>query len=154
MARVHILAMRYLCPIAINNIAMFFLDGQLDKLMVSLAASWQYPNSSYSYDILFCLNGCCWKIKVSTTVLLLFWCLTLPYLFCSARASYGPNKTLIVKVARNRLWSFGLIPNISTIYSKPGYPRHMPDTVKPEYSAVMHAKYEVTPANSFGTAFL
>ena len=46
------------------------LGGQLAKLMVSLTASWQYPNSNYSFDVLFCLNvGCCWKIKVTATAI-------------------------------------------------------------------------------------
>jgi len=42
-----------------------------------------------------------------------------------------------------QMWSFGLLPNITRIFAKPGYPKHYPNTVVPAYSAAMHAKYEV-----------
>jgi hypothetical protein len=41
------------------------------------------------------------------------------------------------------MWSFALVPEISRIFAKPGYPQHLPNTVVPTYSAAMHAKYEV-----------
>ena len=41
------------------------------------------------------------------------------------------------------MWSFGLVPEITRIFEKPGYPKHLPNTVVPTYSAAMHAKYEV-----------
>ena len=41
------------------------------------------------------------------------------------------------------MWSFGLVPEIARIFRKPGYPKHRPNTVVPNYSAAMHAKYEV-----------
>ena len=41
------------------------------------------------------------------------------------------------------MWSFGLVPKINQIFAKPGYPKHHPNTVVANYSAAMHAKYEV-----------
>ena len=63
-----LLLLKSLFSLFVNN-----KDKQLDKLMVSLAASWQYPNSNYSYEVLglFCYNvGCCWKIKLLLPLLL------------------------------------------------------------------------------------
>jgi hypothetical protein len=55
------------------------------------------------------------------------------------------------------MWSFGLVPEIARIYAKPKYPRHHPNTVIPNYSAAMHAKYEVLRAaieeNPFRTRY-
>ena len=36
-----------------------------------------------------------------------------------------------------------MVPEIARIYAKPGYPKHHPNTVVPEYPAAMHAKYEL-----------
>jgi len=52
-------------------------------------------------------------------------------------------RTKLVKVLRSELWAFSLQPNISRIFKQANYPQHTPNTVVPEYSAAMHAKYEV-----------
>ena len=41
------------------------------------------------------------------------------------------------------MWAFMLRDRIAAIYSQPGYPKFYPSTVIPEYSCVMHAKYEL-----------
>ncbi|KXJ25054.1 hypothetical protein AC249_AIPGENE29247 [Exaiptasia diaphana] len=51
--------------------------------------------------------------------------------------------TQFVEVNRGDLWAFGLQENISKIYANPNYPKHHPNTVLPEYSCAMHAKFEV-----------
>jgi len=53
-------------------------------------------------------------------------------------------KTRIVVVDRKTLWSFREIePCIAEIFSQKNYPQHPPNTVVSEYSASMHAKYEL-----------
>jgi hypothetical protein len=42
-----------------------------------------------------------------------------------------------------QMWSFGLVPEIARIFKQSDYPKHLPNTVVPTYSAAMHAKYEV-----------
>ena len=50
-----------------------------------------------------------------------------------------------------------MVPEIARIYAKPGYPKHHPNTVVPEYPAAMHAKYELMQLtirdNPFRTQF-
>lgn len=41
------------------------------------------------------------------------------------------------------MWSFGLRDAIQQIYSRSGYPKYTPNTVLPEYSCAMHAKYDI-----------
>ena len=53
------------------------------------------------------------------------------------------NKTKIVKVDRKDLWAFKLMPKVTRIFSDPMYPKFQPNTVVPEYSCSMHAKYEL-----------
>ena len=50
------------------------------------------------------------------------------------------------------MWSFQLVPSIAKIFSRPGYPFHTPNTVVPNYSAAMHAKYEVPASTSSSLA--
>lgn len=60
-------------------------------------------------------------------------------------------------VCNSQMWSFGLVPAISRIFANPSYPKHHPNTVVPNYSAAMHAKYEVMEAavkeNPFNTRY-
>lgn len=59
------------------------------------------------------------------------------------RSKFPERITTIYEVERAELWSFKLLPRIAKIYSRAGYPKHLPNTVLPEYSAAMHAKYEL-----------
>lgn len=67
------------------------------------------------------------------------------------------NLTRIVKVSRDELWSFRIRFRVAAIFAQPGYPKHHPNTVYPEYSCVMHAKYELmglaVHANTFRTKY-
>ena len=67
------------------------------------------------------------------------------------------NRTRIVKVSQSEMWSFRLVPRIAAIFTQRGYPKHLPNTVEPRYSAAMHAKYEVmhqaTTENPFRTRY-
>ena len=59
------------------------------------------------------------------------------------RSNFPPEKTQVHVISRREIWAFNnLYPKIKDIYSKPDYPKHPPNTVLPEYSCVMHAKYE------------
>ncbi|GAB1604994.1 uncharacterized protein LOC106879582, partial [Argonauta hians] len=53
------------------------------------------------------------------------------------------NLTKLVLVNRTDLWAFGLKPEIARIFSQNDYPKFYPNTVMPDYSCVMHAKYEL-----------
>ena len=68
------------------------------------------------------------------------------------------SKTKIFKLERDDIWAFSLLPKIEKIFSNPKYPKFLPNTVVPEYSCVMHAKYELmlktVQANSFGTNYI
>ena len=67
------------------------------------------------------------------------------------------NKTKIFKLERGDMWAFSLLPKIKKIFSNPKYPKFPPNTVVPEYSCAMHAKYELmlktVQANSFRTNY-
>jgi len=53
-------------------------------------------------------------------------------------------KTRIITVDRRTLWSFReMQPRIAEIFSRRGYPWNPPNTVVSNYSAAMHAKYEL-----------
>ena len=77
--------------------------------------------------------------------------------FHKLRENIPKNLTMTVKVTRNRLWSFGLRKRIAAIYAQPNYPKFHPNTVIPDYSCVMHAKYEfvqnATKSNPFRTRY-
>lgn len=64
-------------------------------------------------------------------------------LFSIIRSHQPKNRTRIVRVDRKDLWSFSLVPYIEEIYNQPYFPKHHPNTVRPDYSAAMHAKYEL-----------
>jgi hypothetical protein len=51
------------------------------------------------------------------------------------------KKTKIFKIERQSLWAFQLIDQIKAVFSQPGYPKHIPNTIMPAYSATQHAKY-------------
>ncbi|XP_025087813.1 uncharacterized protein LOC112560272 isoform X3 [Pomacea canaliculata] len=51
--------------------------------------------------------------------------------------------TRVIKVSRDQLWSFQLREKVARIYAQSSYPKHLPNTVIPEYSCAMHAKFEV-----------
>jgi hypothetical protein len=54
------------------------------------------------------------------------------------------NKTIIIKVDRQKLWAFSALRRrIAHIYANISYPKYYPNTVVADYSCAMHAKYEV-----------
>ena len=56
------------------------------------------------------------------------------------------NLTTITKIfliERNSSWAFRRKEKIKSIFAIKGYPKHYPNTVVPEYSCAMHAKYDV-----------
>lgn len=68
------------------------------------------------------------------------------------------NRTHAVVIERSQLWTFNwILPRIAQIFKSRGYPRHYPNTVYPEYSCAMHAKYELmlwsTEKNPFLTKY-
>ena len=77
--------------------------------------------------------------------------------FHKLREDLPKNLTMTVKVSRDHLWAFGLRKRIAAIYSQPNYPKFHPNTVIPDYSCVMHAKYEfmqnATKSNPFRTRY-
>ncbi|XP_064639394.1 uncharacterized protein LOC135494952 [Lineus longissimus] len=63
--------------------------------------------------------------------------------FKKLRAHLPANHTRLFLVERSQLWSFSLRDQINEIFKNPSYPKFSPNTVLPEYSCAMHAKYEV-----------
>ena len=53
------------------------------------------------------------------------------------------NVTKIFLIDRNSSWAFRRKDVIKDIFAIKGYPKHHPNTVVPEYSCSMHAKYDV-----------
>lgn len=51
--------------------------------------------------------------------------------------------TKLILISRDDLWTFTLRNKTRDILQQSGYPIHHPNTVIPEYSCAMHAKYEV-----------
>ena len=78
-------------------------------------------------------------------------------MFQVLRNALPGNRTQVVKISRVSMWAFSLRSNIADIFSRPFYPKHHPNTVLPEYSCTMHAKYElmarVVNENPFNTRF-
>ena len=64
-------------------------------------------------------------------------------IFKANRHRFPVNRTKIVKISLNKTWAFSLLPTIKKIFSNPTYPNISPDTYVPEYSCVMHLKYEI-----------
>ena len=59
------------------------------------------------------------------------------------RSCLPDSHTKIIKINRDQLPAFRHLETIRKIYNKPSYPKVYPDTVYPEYSCTMHAKYDV-----------
>ena len=74
-------------------------------------------------------------------------------IFQLARQKYFPNRTKIIILDREDIWSFNLRRNISYIFSNPGYPKFYPNTINPNYSCAMHSKYEVLQKSIRDNAF-
>lgn len=74
------------------------------------------------------------------------------------RSKLPAHLTKIVKVSRGELWSFHLVPYINELYRQSWYPKHSPNTINADYSAAMHAKYELIRRmiieNEFRTQFV
>lgn len=64
-------------------------------------------------------------------------------LFVSLREKFPEKHTKLFLINRTDLWSFQIRDKISNIYNQPGYPKHYPNTVLPDYSCAMHAKFEL-----------
>jgi len=74
------------------------------------------------------------------------------------RQRHPVNRTRIVLVDRQKTVSFGRYqPRIDAVFQQPGYPRRQPNTANADYSAAMHAKYELMGRtitdNPFATRF-
>ncbi|KAK7004619.1 hypothetical protein BgiMline_006151 [Biomphalaria glabrata] len=63
--------------------------------------------------------------------------------FRKIRSCLPESHTKIIKIHRQELPSFNHLAQIQHIYSQPSYPKHYPNTIYPEYSCAMHAKYDV-----------
>ncbi|XP_025084008.1 LOW QUALITY PROTEIN: uncharacterized protein LOC112558035 [Pomacea canaliculata] len=57
------------------------------------------------------------------------------------RAHMDPRLTHVISVNRSTLWPFEYKDVIARLYARKDYPKHAPNTVVPEYSCSMHAKY-------------
>ncbi|RUS89711.1 hypothetical protein EGW08_002529 [Elysia chlorotica] len=74
-------------------------------------------------------------------------------LFKEIRSCLPPMLTKIVKIDRKSLPSFKHLPAIRKLYSRPSYPKYYPNTVYPEYSCAMHAKYDVLEQSAIEDPF-
>ena len=63
------------------------------------------------------------------------------------------HKTKIILVEKKDVWGFNLKNNISQIFASPFYPKHHPNTINPQYSSAMHAKYGVMKKSIADNAF-
>lgn len=64
-------------------------------------------------------------------------------MFKVLRSSFPSNMTKIIMAEREKTWAFSLRPQIDKIFRQTFYPKHHPNTVNPDYSCAMHAKYEL-----------
>lgn len=53
------------------------------------------------------------------------------------------NNTMIYLLNRTELWPFQLVTQMKSVLDQPGYPKHYPNTLIPEYPAAQHSKYAV-----------
>ena len=72
--------------------------------------------------------------------------------FKKIRMQYN-DKTKIILIEKNKLWGFNLKDNISQIFSSPFYPKFHPNTINPDYSCAMHAKYGAMNQSLYDNAF-
>ncbi|XP_029635373.1 uncharacterized protein LOC115210785 isoform X2 [Octopus sinensis] len=63
--------------------------------------------------------------------------------FQKLRGNVFKEQTKLFFINKTELLSFRIEKNISDIFKQQGYPKHLPNTVIPEYSCAMHAKYEL-----------
>ena len=57
--------------------------------------------------------------------------------------SNSSSITKVVTIERESLWSFQIKTKIAKLYTKPGYPKHYPNTYIPEYTSMTHSKLSV-----------
>ena len=69
------------------------------------------------------------------------------------RQHLPPNITQVIYIDRKDLWAFQIQNKIEEIFKQPGYPEHSPNTIKPEYSCAMHAKYELMKRSTIENLF-
>ena len=78
--------------------------------------------------------------------------------FEGVRKTVPKHRTRIVKIHRKSLWAFKIEPQIRAVFSQSSYPKYLPNTVVSEYSAAMHAKYELVQRtiqeNPFKTKYI
>ncbi|ESO92613.1 hypothetical protein LOTGIDRAFT_162529 [Lottia gigantea] len=60
----------------------------------------------------------------------------------SVRHCLPKSHTRIIKVSREELWAFSLLEKTRKIFEESTYPKHYPYTTNPEFSCLIHAKYE------------
>ncbi|KAK3094718.1 hypothetical protein FSP39_005402 [Pinctada imbricata] len=53
------------------------------------------------------------------------------------------ESTRIIRISRNDLWPFQIVPRIKKLYLTPGYPKHYPNTYIPEYTSLTHSKQPI-----------
>ena len=68
------------------------------------------------------------------------------------------SRTKLLIFNRTSSWAFRMKDAIKEIYDSKDYPKHFPNTVVPEYTCAMHAKYDVVSRaainNYFNTKYL
>lgn len=78
--------------------------------------------------------------------------------FIKARYHMANNMTKVFRISKINSWAFKQKHKIKSIFSSPGYPKHYPNTVMPDYSCIMLAKYElmewVSQINHFNTKYI
>ena len=77
--------------------------------------------------------------------------------FMKYRSQVPHDLTILERVQRNTTWAFSLLPKIETVLKSGTHPKHLPNTVVPEYQPIQHIKYEyvhkVAKENPFGTKY-
>lgn len=53
------------------------------------------------------------------------------------------DRTRVILIDRNTSWAFQRRDKIAAIFQNPKYPKHLPNTVVPEYACAQFAKYDV-----------
>ena len=78
-------------------------------------------------------------------------------IFKRIRANISSAPTQVIKVNES-MWAFAMKKDIADLFDDVKYPKHSPNTFVPEYSCVMHAKYELTArtiqSNPFKTKYM
>ena len=63
------------------------------------------------------------------------------------------SKTRLFMYNRNSSWAFQMKDAIKEIYNSKHYPKHFPNTVVPEYTCAMHAKFDVISMTAMDNFF-